>query len=86
MNRTPRLRPDVAIVEQLYRGELSYVVKDLETHKYFRFRAVEIAVMRSLDGVNTCGAAAASLREGGINVSEAVVEGFAQKLNRMGLI
>jgi putative peptide zinc metalloprotease protein len=86
MNRTPRLRPDVVIVEQLYRGELSYVVKDLETHKYFRFRAVEIAVMRALDGVRTCAAAAAALREAGIGVSEAAVEGFAQKLSRMGLI
>ncbi len=86
MNRAPRLRPDVAIVEQTYRGELSYVVKDLETHKYFRFRAVEIAVMRSLDGTLTCAEAAAGLRADGINVSEAAVEGFAQKLNRMGLI
>ena len=86
MNRKPRLRPDVAIVEQLYRGEVSYVVKDLETHKYFRFRPVEVTVMRSLDGTRTCGEAAAALRDAGIGVSEAVVEGFAQKLGRMGLI
>jgi putative peptide zinc metalloprotease protein len=86
MNRTPRLRPDVAIVEQTYRGELSFVVKDLETQKYFRFRAVEITVMRSLDGTRTCGEAAAALREEGIGVSEAAVEGFAQKLGRMGLL
>ena len=86
MNPTPRLRPDVAIVEQVYRGEASFVVKDLETHKYFRFRPVEVAVMRSLDGVRTCGEAAAALRAAGIGVSEAVVEGFAQKLSRMGLI
>jgi putative peptide zinc metalloprotease protein len=86
MNRTPRLRPDVVIVEQIYRGELSYVVKDLETHKYFRFRPVEVTVMRSLDGLRTCGEAAAALRGDGIGVSEGAVEGFAQKLNRMGLI
>lgn len=86
MNRTPRLRPDVAIVEQTYRGELSYVVKDLESHKYFRFRAVEIAVMHTLDGAHTCGEAAAVLRADGIGVSEAAVEGFAQKLGRMGLL
>ena len=86
MNRQPRLRPDVAIVEQTYRGELSFVVKDLETQKYLRFRAVEITVMRTLDGTRTCGEAATALREAGIGVSEAVVEGFAQKLNRMGLL
>lgn len=86
MNRAPRLRPDVAIVEQTYRGELSYVVKDLESHKYFRFRPVEITVMHALDGTRTCGEAAAALREAGIGVSEAAVEGFAQKLGRMGLL
>ena len=86
MNRTPRLRPDVVIVEQTYRGEVSFVVKDLESQKYFRFRAVEVTVMRSLDGARTCGEAAAALREEGINVSEATVEGFAQKLGRMGLL
>lgn len=86
MNRTPRLRPDIAIVEQTYRGQLSYVVKDLESQKYYRFRAVEVTVMRALDGERTCGAVAAALRDEGIGVSEAVVEGFAQKLNRMGLI
>jgi biotin carboxyl carrier protein len=86
MNRTPRLRSDVAIVEQTYRGQLSYVVKDLESHKYFRFRAVEVIVMRALDGARTCGEVAAGLRAEGLGVSEAVVEGFAQKLNRMGLI
>ena len=86
MNPTPKLRPDVVIVEQVYRGEASFVVKDLETHKYFRFRPVEVTVMRALDGVRTCGEAAAALREAGIGVSEAAVESFAQKLSRMGLI
>ena len=86
MNRTPRLRSDVVIVEQTYRGQLSYVVKDLESQKYFRFRPVEVIVMRALDGVHTCGEVAAGLRSEGLGVSEAVVEGFAQKLNRMGLI
>ncbi len=86
MTRTPRLRPDVAIVEQTYRGQQSFVVKDLETHKYFRFGPLEVTVMRTFDGAHTCHEAAAALRGAGINVSEAVVEGFAQKLNRMGLM
>ena len=86
MNRTPRLRSDVVIVEQTYRGQQSYVVKDLESQKYYRFRPVEVIVMRALDGVHTCGEVAAGLRAEGLGVSEAVVEGFAQKLNRMGLI
>ena len=49
MNPTPKLRSDVAIVEQVYRGEASFVVKDLETHKYFRFRPVEVTVMSGPD-------------------------------------
>lgn len=86
MNPRPRLRSDVAIVEQVYRGEASYVVKDLESQKYFRFRPVEITVIRALDGDRTCGEVAAALREEGLGVSEGAVEGFAQKLNRMGLL
>ena len=39
MSQFPRLRPDLVIAEQTYRGEVSYVVKDEVTYKYFRFRA-----------------------------------------------
>ena len=71
MSDRPRLRPDLVLVEQTYRGEQSYILKDPTTHKYFRFRPVEIAVMQSLDGERTVAEAALALAENGIRVSAA---------------
>ena len=56
------------LVEQTYRGEQSYIVKDPTTQKYFRFRPVEAMVMQSLDGERTAEEAAAALPEQGIKV------------------
>jgi RND family efflux transporter MFP subunit len=39
MSARPKLRADVAVVEQRFRGEQSFVVKDRDTGKYFRMRA-----------------------------------------------
>jgi putative peptide zinc metalloprotease protein len=80
----PRLRPDLVLVEQTYRGEQSYIVKDPATHKYFRFRRVEAMVMQSMDG-RPAEEAAAGLVEQGINVTAAAIEKFAAKLKGMGL-
>jgi putative peptide zinc metalloprotease protein len=80
-----RLRTDLVLVEQTYRGELSYIVKDPTTHKYFRFRPVEIAVMRAIQGAASAAEAAAKLTEDGIRVSSAAVAKFADKLKSMGL-
>ena len=38
MSERPRLRPDLVLVEQSYRGEQSFVVKYPSTRKYYRFR------------------------------------------------
>jgi putative peptide zinc metalloprotease protein len=81
----PRLRPDLVLVEQTYRGEQSFIVKDPTAGKYFRFRPLEIAVMRSLDGRRTPAEAAAELVERGIKVSAVAVSRFAEKLKTMGL-
>ncbi len=85
MSERPRLRADLILVEQTYRGEQSYIVKDPSTRKYFRFRPVEIAVMRALDGERTVTEAAGSLVDQGLKVSAAVVGRFAEKLKAMGL-
>ena len=77
MTPRPKLRPDLVLVEQTYRGEQSFIVKDPESRKYFRFRPVEIGVMQVLDGTRTTAEAAAQLLEQGIRVSVAAVEGFA---------
>jgi hypothetical protein len=80
-----RLRADLVLVEQTYRGELSYILKDPTTHKYFRFRPVEVAVMRAIQGAASAAEAAARLTEDGIRVSAAAVAKFADKLKSMGL-
>ncbi|HEY7636076.1 MAG TPA: HlyD family efflux transporter periplasmic adaptor subunit [Gemmatimonadales bacterium] len=86
MSGPPRLRSDLVLVEQTYRGEQSFIVKDPETHKYFRFRPVEVMVMQTLDGSRTPAEAAAALVEAGVRVSASAVEGFAGKLRNMGLL
>lgn len=85
MSRSSKLRPDLVLVEQSYRGEQSYIVKDPQSRKYFRFRPVEIMVMQTLDGEHTPAEAAAALAAEGIKVSPAGVETFAAKLTGMGL-
>jgi putative peptide zinc metalloprotease protein len=85
MTERPRLRTDLVLVEQTYRGEQSFIVKDPSTRKYFRFRPVEVAVMRVLDGERTVAEAAAALLDDGVKVSAAALGKFAEKLKAMGL-
>lgn len=85
MSGPPRLRSDLVIVEQTYRGEQSYVVKDPSTHKYFRFRPVEALVLRQFDGDQTPADVAAALRRQGLPFGVPAVEAFARKLGQLGL-
>src|SRR5207245_8121818 len=57
----PRLRSDLVVVEQSYRGERSYIVKDPATHKYFRFRPLEKMVMEQFAGEGTAAAGSGGL-------------------------
>jgi putative peptide zinc metalloprotease protein len=81
----PKLRRDLVLVEQTYRGEQSFIVKDPESRKYYRFRPVEVMVMQALDGERTADEAAAVLAAEGVPVSPRGVETFASKLTTMGL-
>ncbi|MGH7510140.1 MAG: HlyD family efflux transporter periplasmic adaptor subunit [Gemmatimonadales bacterium] len=85
MSARPKLRSDLVLVEQTYRGEQSFILKDPETRKYYRFRPLEIMVMQALDGEHTAAEAALALAEDGVKVSPAGVESFAARLTRMGL-
>lgn len=85
MSSHPKLRDDLVLVEQTYRGEQSYIVKDPQSRKYFRFRPAEIMVMQTFDGERTAAEACAALQAEGLRVSIAGVEGFARKLSGMGL-
>ena len=85
MNRRLRLRSDLIIVEQVYRGQQIYIVKDPETHKYFRFKPLEVLIMQEFNGERTVSEVAALLQEQGLPYSAAAIERFAQKLNRMDI-
>ncbi len=86
MSAAPRLRADLAIIEQSYRGEQSFILKDPKTRKYFRFRPVEVGVLRQFDGTRSAADVAAALTATGLRVSVAAVDGFASKLKTMGLL
>ena len=85
MTLRPKLRSDLVLVEQTYRGEQSFIVKDPKTRKYFRFRPVEVVVMQALDGEHTAEEAAHAIAEEGVRVTPRGVEAFAAKLTTMGL-
>src|SRR5689334_7428514 len=82
----PRLRSDLAFIEQTYRGERSYVVKDQAAQRYFRFGVTEVRVMRAFDGRRTMREIATHLAEQGLRVSVDTVEAFARKLTGAGFL
>jgi hypothetical protein len=82
----PCLRADLSITQQVYRGEASFVVKDLAAQKYFRFGSTEVRVMRCFDGRRTPSEIAASLANEGLRISTQAVEGFARKLASAGFL
>ena len=86
MNRSPKLREDLVIVEQTYRGEQTYIVKDPETHKYFRFKPLEVLVMQQFDGEHSSAEVSAALEEHGLPLKPVAVEAFARKLDKMGIL
>ena len=86
MTAAPKLRTDLTLVEQTYRGEQSFILKDPKTRKYFRFRPVEVNVIRQFDGTRSAAEIAEGLVAAGLRVSVGAVEGFANKLKAMGLL
>jgi putative peptide zinc metalloprotease protein len=85
VNPRPKLRGDLVLVEQTYRGEQSFILKDPQSRKYYRFRPAEVRVMQALNGKHTTAEAAQALAEAGLRVSSAAVESFAGKLTTLGL-
>jgi len=82
----PCLHRDISIIEQVYRGETSYVVKDLAAQKYFRFGNTEVRVMRAFDGTRTPAEIAAYLASDGLRISAEAVESFARTLANAGIL
>jgi putative peptide zinc metalloprotease protein len=82
----PLLRAEISIIEQTYRGEKSFVVKDLVAQKYFRFGEMEVRVLRAFDGRRTPAEIAALLGDEGIRVSTAAVDAFARSMANAGFL
>lgn len=82
----PPLRADLAFVEQVYRGEKSFVVKDRVAQRYFRFGQAEVRVMRALDGARTAPEVVEHLADSGLRVTAQAVEGFARTLAANGFL
>lgn len=80
------LQPGVVLIEQHYRGEQTFVLKDPLTQKYYRFRPSEAAVIRSFDGTRTMEEIVEALTAQGHAMTVAAVDGFARTLSRMGLL
>ena len=81
-----KLRSDLAFIQQVYRGETSYVVKDVSAHKYFRFREVEVRAMQLFDGRRAPQDVVAALAEQGLRITVQAVEAFARKLSSAGFL
>lgn len=86
MSTGPLLRTDLRFIDQVIAGERFFIVKDLKTQGYFRFRPVEAQVMQLFDGIRSASDVAAVLVAGGVKLSASTVDGFARKLGTMGLL
>ncbi len=82
----PCLRAGLSIIEQVFRGDVSYIVKDTAQQRYFRFGAVEGRVMRCFDGRRDAAEIAVALADDGMRVSALAVETFARKLSEAGFL
>ncbi|HKP30796.1 MAG TPA: HlyD family efflux transporter periplasmic adaptor subunit [Gemmatimonadales bacterium] len=85
-SRGPALRAGVTVIEQVYRGETSYLAKDPATRKYFRFQPAEAAVMRSFTGSRTVEEIATALAASGLAISTGAITAFARILSSLGLL
>jgi multidrug efflux pump subunit AcrA (membrane-fusion protein) len=82
----PCLRAEISIIQQTFRGETSFVVKDPVAQKYLRFGAAEVRVLRAFDGQHTPAEIAAALADEGMRVSPEAVESFARTMSAAGFI
>jgi len=82
----PCLRAEISIIQQVFRGETSFVVKDPTAQKYLRFGATEVRVLRAFDGEHTPEEIAAALAADGMRVSAQAVESFARTMASAGFL
>jgi multidrug efflux pump subunit AcrA (membrane-fusion protein) len=82
----PCLRAEISIIQQTFRGETSFVVKDPVAQRYLRFGAAEVRVLRAFDGEHTPAEIATALAGEGMHVSPEAVESFARTMAANGFL
>jgi putative peptide zinc metalloprotease protein len=83
----PKFRDDLVVSKQEARGQASFVIKDPETGRFFRFGEAEHFVARQLDGKTSLPEVKARITErfGATNRLESL-EGFTERLRKAGLL
>src|ERR1700730_17198744 len=82
-----RFRPDLKIIRQVQRGEVSFIVKDPIALRYLRFGTLEVSLFKYLDGTRDYAQIATVLAaETGITLTGPMVASFVEELKKKDLI
>ena len=82
-----RFRPDLKIIRQVQRGEVSFIVKDPIALKYYRFGTLEVSLFKYLDGAHDHAQVADSLTaDVGLSLTGSMVASFVEELKKKDLI
>jgi putative peptide zinc metalloprotease protein len=82
-----RFRPDLKVIRQVQRGEVSFIVKDPIALRYLRFGTLEVSLFKYLDGTRDHAQIATELAaETGITLTGPMVASFVEELNKKDLI
>src|SRR5438552_4347245 len=82
-----KFRPDLKVIRQVQRGEVSFIVKDPVALKYYRFGTLEVSLFKLLDGIRDHAQVAQALSaETGITLDGSMVASFVEELKKKDLI
>ena len=80
-------RPDLKIIRQVQRGDVSFIVKDPVALKYYRFGQLEVSLFGYLDGTRSHSEIAQVLSaETGTSLGGSMVASFVEELKKKELI
>src|SRR3989454_5432738 len=82
-----KFRPDLRVIRQVQRGEVSFIVKDPVALKYYRFGTLEVSLFKYLDGTRDHAQIAESLSAAaGLTLTGSMVASFVEELKKKDLI
>ncbi len=87
LDARPRVRTGVEYVRRESRGEIQYILRLPDSHKYFQFGETEAGLIRLMDGSRSAEQIAAAAAESlGVRVSAGQIADFAHRLKRQGIV